>query len=367
MFRSLVFFVAAWSTSSFARAQNAPRYHIPDDVNCNSCAISARRILAIETSSERQWGDRIPAAIRTDSRGRFWVMGQDAPRVYNAAGLLIRDESSWGGVKFVNASDAISLPGDSILVLDAAQEKATIFDDQLNAVRSIALGIPANTGMILQWPTRVILNGLVPTTDAAGFPLHETSFSGSVSALVSSFGSDSTGKLRISAEANMLQSLSIDSDGNFWSAELGTYRLGHWSARPRLIKTIIRDADWFPGSESPRLGGPTKPPSPLVVAIQSDTGGLVWVFSRIPSSKWQSAWPPVSPGLVEVAITSRTVSTLYNSVVEVLDTRRRRVLSRVSIPEVVISVLPNQRAVFLSSDVKLPSLIVIQFEAKIKK
>jgi hypothetical protein len=81
------------------------------------------------------------------------------------------------------------------------------------------------------------------------------------------------------------------------------------------------------------------------MGIDVDSLGRVWAFSRVPSADWRKAWGPAITGISEVAVTSELFSKLYDTMIEVIDVRRRVVIAQQRLPRTVISVLPGLRMV----------------------
>jgi hypothetical protein len=77
----------------------------------------------------------------------------------------------------------------------------------------------------------------------------------------------------------------------FWAGALNEYRLEQWSAAGETRNTLVMERAWFPPWYSPQEvePAPTRPPAPLVLGIQLDDNGLLWVLASHAHEHWAEA------------------------------------------------------------------------------
>jgi hypothetical protein len=316
---------------------------VPDSIACSRCRIEVTPGVLIETGTTGAPLSSFPAAVRIDGRGRYWVLAAGSTVILDlqAGQSLRRLAHDTAAVPY--AADAIQLPGDSMLVVDGRSGRAVVFDSHLNPARAIAYPFPDLRGVVVRWPDRVVLSGPILTPDAAGFPLHIVSFAGNRAVLVESFGTD--GSLAFGSSAALRWTLLADGDSGYWAAELGAYRVTHWSSNNTLQNVVVRRPTWFPESRNPRLGGPAQPPSSVIAGFDVDAERVLWVFSRVARERWRDAWPVRNEGLSDLPITGAMIDQLYHTVVEAIDLRSMHVIARDTIGSPVLAVLPGPNVV----------------------
>jgi hypothetical protein len=161
----------------------------------------------------------------------------------------------------------------------------------------------------------------------------------------------------------MLQDISRDPIGGFWTAEVNAYRVSKWASADERPQTFERIASWFPVSANGSVGGPNAAPSPQLASIQADSSGFLWTYIRMPKSTWRNAWPTPVFGLSEIAINAEMINKLYTTVVEVLDPKSRSVKIRYPLDGVIVSALPGNRVAMYSVDRNgFPKLRVLQLK-----
>jgi hypothetical protein len=192
------------------------------------------------------------------------------------------------------------------------------------------------------------MSGNIPTFERIGWPIHQISFGAEEANVSRSFGPD-LGELRPGREGAILQTLASSGNGGFWSADRYRYRLTHWDATGRKLRTYERAPSWFhEPSPSGGIGSPTKPPPPSISSIQEDNAGRLWVFVRLAAEKWREAWLKIPPGSRDIAVKDISLDKLFRTTVEVLDDRNSRVIARVTIDGWILASMPSNRAAVYS-------------------
>lgn len=333
---------------------------------CVDCVITVHRIATLG-SADGPGSLSAPAnAVAEDAQGRFWVVtDRDLPMVFDASGKFIRQVGALGRGpgEFVRASGLTPIVGDSMLIIDNAQLRATVVSPSFRMGRTIALPTEAFSLVPVRWPTNAWIVGDLSTPASAGWALHRGAVTTSAFELHASFGS-SSGELRLDPPATW-ETIAVARDGRVWTSPHYTYRLTMRTADGLPIRTLNRDAPWFVANASRVLGNRTTPPSCRVVAIREDADGLLWVFASVPAENWRDAWaktPPPPLGRGELRSNMIAVEKLWKTVVEVIDPRSTRVVARADLDEWVFAALPGRKAVGRRIDAEgVPQVAVLQF------
>jgi hypothetical protein len=331
-------------------AQEVAVTSVPEDPTCPRCTV---RLTTLATLAVPNSGGRpaaLPSRVSLDSKGRIWLFGEGVPSAFDPNGRKIGEPKMMAGraIGFRNPTDAIAV-GDSIIVLDQTSQVAAVFGPDLVESREMKFALPLIRAKVIRWPDFVVGVGLLPLAEARGWPLHRISLAGGEATILSSFGSGK-GQLRAAtAEINDQRIAPVDAS-TFWSFLPTRYRLARWDSTLRTVEILVRRPAWFSDSGQALLGSPTTPPSAVVNSIQADSAGHLWVFISVPSETWPTAWPPRRPGLSEIAASAIAYERLYRTAVEVLDANAKRVLTRIFTDYWVLTSLPGNRALVVSSD-----------------
>ena len=332
-------------------AQTPDPVTIPDEPSCTRCRITVRDVLRLGDND----GDGALGApaygVTVDGRGRYWVFAVDElPLIFGADGAFERrlGRKGQGPGEYMYPGDVVGI-GDSVLVLDAGNHRATLLGPGLDLVRTIRMGIPGTRPIVIDWPSLVILNmSAVVVSSTLGPPLQRTSFDGRAISALSVFGpipEDAS----VKGFADMALRLSPSHDRHLWSAHISQYRLTRWTADGVAVGSVARTPEWFRGKSPSSRGSPTTPPPPSIVAIREDSEGLLWVFVNLPRDGWQSAWPKPTANH-EYVVRDIATEKLYRTAIEVIDPDAGRVIARHFIDGYVIAALPDRRAAIYTVD-----------------
>ncbi len=340
--------VAVYCTNS---VQAQPSTVIPDAVSCAACTIVTRTVVSLG-SVDGPGALSGPSSVMADSRGRYWVFSYgDLPMMFGADGryLQVVGTKGEGPGEFQGAAGAFPIPGDSVVVLDGRNRRATIFGPDLKLGRMIRMeGNLAPDVVVRRWPDTVIAGGRIPTREAMHIPLHTASFTGSLTQMLRGFGGADSSEARSGNPAELVRPLSHAASGGAWAGELGRYRLTLWSAAGTKVRTIERKPSWFVPSNDLFMGNPTIPPPATMKGIREEpSSGLLWVFIAVPAATWQDAWP--SRIGREIGIRSIAVEKLTDTRIEVLDPSTGRLVAVGSIPGIA-SLLRDGRAAVYTVD-----------------
>lgn len=361
MLRSCVLYVAFCALAAPVSAQTV----VSDTETCPSCRITTSVITTFGAADGPGSLSGQPFAVRLDGQGNYWVLSPDlAPQVFSPAGrhVLSLGRTGQGPGEYQMARNAVSLPGDSVLVIDIANARATVVSPEYRATRFVRLEGQVFDAVPLAWPERAYTFGIFPSASHLGKPLQISTFASDNSRPGFAFGPGG-GEVPPGTITPLVQQLAPGPEGQLWAGELMRYRLSLWSREGTLVKQLVRNPEWFRSGVGPftTTGSPGVPPSPHLQAVQLDEEGLLWSFSHVPAENWRAAWGGVSGGVAEAASRDIARQYLYDTIIEVIDPARGRVVVRTRISGGVISALPGRRiAVYRESAMGIPFVEVRQ-------
>jgi hypothetical protein len=91
----------------------------------------------------------------------------------------------------------------------------------------------------------------------------------------------------------------------------------------------------------------------MLRGISENPDGTVWTFVNVASPDWKTAWRgiPIPRGRGEVPATwGPPLHTQYQTMIELIDPRARRVVARATTPHVIIAALASGKAAAYSED-----------------
>jgi hypothetical protein len=288
-----------------------------------------------------------PSSVARDRFGRYWVVahGQMLPAIFDRNGSFVRavGRRGSGPGEFQGPYLVDILPGDSSLIMDAYAGRAVVLTDDLRPARSVA--VPTTdvmSAIVLTWPSAVVVNATIRTAARLGWPLHLLDLSGGTAAIEKSFG-HGNGELRPPSRAVGMQLLTASRANGFWAVEATRYRVSKWNDDGNLILSFQRSPEWFPDISRGTRGGPTRKPHPRITAVSEDQRGRIWIFCLVAGPNWSQAWRKALVGTAgsgELNVSSRPpLNALYETMVEVVDPGRQRVVASQRIPRAVVTAL----------------------------
>lgn len=334
---------------------------VPEGVSCQACAITVRSLVRLGAADGDGSLSGIPTAVRADGRGRYWVLEwRRPPMLFDATGKFTRNVGriGQGPGEFLAPFDAIQLPGDSLLIIDAAARRATVFSADLLARRFVSLRAQLFSTTVVRWPHEVAANARPGRT--AGSVLQFVSFAGSDAATAKTFGPEREPS-RVGAMPS--HRLAVTGTARIWAADVHEYRLVEWTASGERGATLKRDPGWFSGRVPGGLGTPTSPPPPAIQAVHADDDGRLWVFVAVAAPRWHEAWPGNVRARREVRAQDMAFEKLYSTTIELIDPVEARVLARRTIDQWVIAALPGRRiATYVVDRDGIPRVEISQIE-----
>ncbi len=182
---------------------------------------------------------------------------------------------------------------------------------------------------------RQVYNALSPEPDRIGHVLHVYDPAGR--RITSSLGDEGVRTARMDPGITELRRrVAVAADGNIWAARSNRYRIDKWSPDGDHIARIERDAPWFrPWEEWPGVDYEVRP-LPAVAGVRDWGDGLLMVVVRLADADWRPIGPTRTPVPGHTTIDPTQREELYDTVIEVLDTRSGTVLARTRVDERVV-------------------------------
>ncbi|MBL0173540.1 MAG: hypothetical protein IPP90_23190 [Gemmatimonadaceae bacterium] len=336
---------------------------VPDAIACKSCRIE--RGLSIVLKSNQKGFSVQPTDVALDSRGRIWVAEEGVGvRVFRSSGEFEADvgRKGSGPDEYQEPFGFLTLPSDSMLVLDSRSNVAHVVSPQLRSVRRVRL-----TGFMfpllpLSWPSLVAATGMISTKASIDQPLHLVAFAGADVAVTKSvrFPADPPDRAH---PTSLFVRLAHARAGGFWTADQFAYRLTRWSPEGAPIQTLVRKPSWFAGRSMDWIGNPSTPAPPRIIAVVEDADGLIWVFHQVASPRWRDGWP-TQRTTGEVATRQIAFERLFTTRIEVIDPKSARVVAETALDAFVPTVLSDGRAVVYATDDNDVRLSVVSFRLK---
>ena len=311
----------------------------------------------------------MPVHIARDSRGKFIVLvpGQ-LPQLYGTDGRFLQEigRAGEGPGEFVAAAHVTTLPGDSLLVLDAQLRRASVLRPDLSFARAVSIPLRAGSLAVLRWPQLVMANGISFTPEHAGWPLHLLDLSGPTAQHKGSFG-DNRGELRAGQPGLLTRRFMHASREGFWAAHALRYQAARYSLSGKTVDVLLRRPSWFSKESAWTIGSPRIPPPPIVDAVMI-RGDTLWVAIRTARPDWSRAWEgvtiPPSGELTSAQVPDRT--RLYRSRLEVIDLKHARLLTQKAVDGIVVYLGKDLTAIVYDLvDDLLPRLRV--FDLRLRK
>jgi hypothetical protein len=258
---------------------------------------------------------------------RYYLVSQFAPqvKVFDKHGAywrtIGRRGEGPGEFMLITALD-VDPPGTYLAVYDAALSRRTILDLAHDSVLStFRLAVAPEPMPILLDNGAVLVNRLLATREGVGYPLHLLGADGQ---LIRSFGS-TDGEFDPTQPFPIRRVMTKARTGDaIWIVRPSRYALELWNLEGDLLRVVERDAAWFESGYAGHTDA-DEPPPPIVMGMQEDSAGLLWVFLGVADPEWRGSVTASSPDG-----THRTIDDLSgfrDTIVEVLDPSRARVVA----------------------------------------
>lgn len=320
--------------SSSSRAQE--RLVVADQSACASCSITVRERTILGDERGRGTIDHSESRALRRRDGTFLVRGNYSTelKVFGADGKFVRTIGREGGGpgEFRGIATLAPLRGDSVLVLDWGASAYSVLAPNDSVVRGGALPfVPGNVAVALP-SGELLINKDVRTAASIGYPLHRVARDGR---LMQSFGSDA-GVFRPDIPYLVSRALASSRGALVWSALRTNYQIDLVDARRgTTLRSLRRDATWFPDGMLPPKAGKTESlaPTPFIQDIREDSAGRLWVLISVADPNWrQAVRPPQGAGDHPVILDEHGYR---DTRIEVLDPARGVLLASTRVPNVL--------------------------------
>jgi len=335
-----------------SHAQTPASTTIPNEPTCSKCTISVRNLVTLGTDDGVGSLNGKPMSVNVDSKGRYWVFQElEPPTTFHSNGMVDRvvGRKGSGPGEFQSANNGLAI-GDSMLVFDWMEARATMLGPDLKVTRTIHTRSGLGRLIVLSWPTLLITDGHSLFSRPPNSTLHRLSLAGGDMQMLGSFGPRGTGGPMGNVEVNQI--IGVAREG-IWSVYWNRPLLTQWDKEGVANASLSRRLDWFTGETKATIGTPITPPTPKVGAIREDAEGLVWLFIHTPAPTWKEGW--TAKGLVvgkgvEYRARDMSFDRMFRTYVEVIDPVQARVVSSRTIDGYVFEALPDRRAALYKVD-----------------
>jgi hypothetical protein len=346
----IVAVVAQQSTGAQAPAPTA----IPNEPTCPTCTINVRNVVTLGTDDGIGSLYGKPMSVNVDSKGRYWMFQElEPPTTFNPNGTVDRivGRKGSGPGEFRSANNGLVI-GDSMLVFDWMESRATMLGPDLKTVRIIRHHYSLNEPQIIEWPRLLIARAYIESSNPPNSTLHRVSLAGSDMQLLGSFGPRGTGGSMGQVEVG--QHIARSRNG-IWSAYWNRPQFMQWDRNGVMRTSLSRRFDWYTGESIPTLGTQNAPPTARTGLIHEDAEGLVWLFIHKPAPSWKGGWASATPtrypgGGTEYRTRDMAYDKLFDTYVEVIDPTRARVVTGRTITGYIFQALPGNRAAMYKVD-----------------
>jgi hypothetical protein len=308
-----------------ARAQAGGPVRLTESV-CVRCLVVERAFdIAGSAPNTRPPGTAV-ASTRTASGELLVVYGEDPHQIsrHGPDGLLrgLIGRKGRGPNEFGSIVTLRPGPNGTTVVFDEGNRQIVWLSADLLETRRVAMPLVLFDAVVTETGA-VVLSGTLNTRDGLGFPLHLLDSNGQVAR---SFGAADPVH-RPDLRTTLARLVARSSKGGIWAAHRNQYVLEKWTNEGRLEQSYKRDVAWF----KPWMRAEAGVLVPLVVDVAERPDGLLTVLLRVPGDSAQSR-------------SSDRRSRLYDSVIEIIDLARRRVIARASVDAVLTKLLDHDHA-----------------------
>ena len=344
--------IAALVALKAPTAQTPAPKVIPNEPTCPKCTIGVQNLVTLGTDDGIGSLNGKPMSVNIDSRGRYWVFEElEPPTVFSpTGGVQIVGRKGRGPGEFQSANNGVVV-GDSMLVFDWMEMRATMVGPDLKGGRSIRTGYGVSDLLLLAWPTLLVTASYREGSNPPYSTMHRLSLAGPEMQILGSFGPRGSGGPMGNVEVSQIIGPARD---GIWSTYWNRPEFTRWDRNGAARLTLTRQFDWYTPEMKGSMGTPTTAPKPRTGAIHEDSDGLVWLFIHTPAPTWKEGWeaPPTRypGGGTEYAMRSMGWDKLYRTYVEVIDPVQGRVVSSTTINGFIFEALPGRRVALYKVD-----------------
>ncbi len=301
---------------------------VPPEPSCPACTIVFERLAEFGEAEGDGWVDLTPRfAVQRDRVVLVNLQGRDRLRVFSRSGAFERIVGRRGGGpgEYGLIMDVVASPDGRLHVVDREHRRITVLDEELKVERVVPLpGLPVGVGLLPLEDGGYVANLLVPTSESLGRPLHRLASDGTA---LLSYDVRSE-EVRLERTLDQLRRLASSRDGTFWSAVSSGYVIERHTMDGPLQGSWVLPPPWEEVEESRIRAGF---PQPLLMTLQEDPEGLLWVVSRRADPGWEEAMSS-SFGAHGWTPQIDVFEGYFDSVVDVLDPESGRLVVRFDWP-----------------------------------
>ncbi len=217
---------------------------------------------------------------------------------------------------------------DALTILDIRRFRLTTIRG--GAIATIRLPLVVDDHAVLP-DGRHIYNGFGYEPDQFGQPLHL--YDEASGRVTHSFGGEGVRSFQAGEPpTEVRRRVAPAADGQIWAASWTRYRVDKWSPDGDRIIRIERDAPWFrPWEEGPGLPREFEP-LPVILGVRDWGNSLLMVVVNVADADWRPL-PPARVVQGHELTSAAQYEQLFDTVIEVLDTRSGTVLARTRVDE----------------------------------
>lgn len=316
---------------------------ISNTTGCQRCRIELGQVAATLGSQVAPIND-MPSAVARDHHGRFYVLqgnSNELPMLFTARGTLIRVIGSIGdGPGEFRAARSVAFgPGDSVAVLDEQLRRVSVLTGEHRFVRSFISPAWVNAFAWLEGGD-LVFSGILPDRERVGFAMHSMTSTGEH---LRSFGENRSPGRADATARSVRHFYPLPARGLLAAPRFGEYALEEWRSDGNLVARWARAAPWF----SPRTPSPENPFEAQVLAIIPESADRTWVLLVVPDTQWKdglrSRQLPGGEQTYEIVDPDK----VFDSVIELIDRRAGRVVTRRRFNETFFGLLQPSHVVRL--------------------
>lgn len=225
--------------------------------------------------------------------------------------------------------------GDQLHVFDAAGMRRTVLDASFQVVHTNPIMILLKGSAVVLRDSTYVVNGSVPSSERVGYVLHHIDAAGDV---ITSFDEPPEGDRAPGSDNASYRVLVAAADGALYSARRSQYRIDSWDVSTgELVRSWVRDAEWFAPHNSPVSRDPGRPAQPTIIDMDEDADGRLWLLISVASERWADGFVATGAGahpeLGGFVLDDWNVA--YDTVVEVIDPATGCVLASQTVDELM--------------------------------
>jgi hypothetical protein len=332
--RGVIAVVILMVTSSTASAQQTVRV-LPGSVVCQACRVDLSTIVTLGDADG-------PGALIGEPRfllrlrdGRFVTAEYPTASrllVFRPDGSFDREigRSGEGPGEFRHISTAYVTADGTLRVFDGALRRESEFDAELNFKSSTVYATLGAANVVMASNGEVYYNANVATPDAVGLPLHLVQ-DGQV---IRSFGSEHPVHRPDAPEIGQ-RAMSPTNEG-IWTARRTHYLIEFWTREGSRLSALERRVPWFEPYLMREPLSPSRPPESWVADLRADESGRLTVLLTVASQEFAKGLKVIGQRGNQVLYDIEECATVFDTIVEVIDTARQRVYAASRRPECLL-------------------------------